>query len=361
MAWLVVYLNTTRLFLVNFKTPPSSTVSKNQEIEMASDRGSLKPPGYHPTPQLDDPGYESSGSNSQREDPLHVEHRRCRTLSAEGWGLEILSSLTSLILLGGMISIFFYMKDRPLSDWQFPISLNAIISILTTACSAAIMHGVSTSISQLKWLHFATGHRKLFSLESFDEASRGPYGSIKFLFTIRWNLATIGALVTIFRLGLAPLAQQVVSLEARDVITPDESATFGFAHTYDRDKNTVHACKLSRPHYNRRMSLTCPSYTTGRGDAIRHPQGPLQLQQPARVHLRRVLPLEFIIHLARLQERMQKRHGVFAETPTLQQPSSFWASAVQLDHPSRDNSLALVPRYRRPHYVSDQYHHRRTP
>ncbi|KAI8661280.1 hypothetical protein NCS55_00997900 [Fusarium keratoplasticum] len=203
---------------------------------MTRDHGSLKPPAYHPTPQLDDAGYESSDSNIQRENPGHVEDRRCKTLSEEGWALEILSSFASLILLGGIISIFCYMKDKPLSDWRFPISLNATISILTTACGAAIMHGVSTSISQLKWLHFASGHRKLFSLESFDEASRGPYGSIKFLFTVRWNLATIGALVTIFRLGLAPLAQQVVSLEPRDVVTPDGGATFGYAHAYDRNE-----------------------------------------------------------------------------------------------------------------------------
>ncbi|RTE81353.1 hypothetical protein BHE90_004143 [Fusarium euwallaceae] len=190
-------------------------------------------------PEPDDTGYESSGSNSQRENPLQVEYQQCRTLSAEGWGLEILSSFGSLILLGAIISIFCHMNDRPLSDWKFPISLNAIISILTTACSAAIMHSVSASISQLKWLHFATGHRKLSRLELFDEASRGPFGSVKFLFTVRWNLATIGALITIFRLGLAPLAQQVVSLEAYDVVTPDDGATFGFAHKYDRNMNWV--------------------------------------------------------------------------------------------------------------------------
>ncbi|RSL51358.1 hypothetical protein CEP54_011452 [Fusarium duplospermum] len=208
---------------------------------MTGGHSSLKTPAYHPTPQIDDAGYESSDSNPQRENSGHIENQRCKTLSAEGWGLEILSSFGSLILLGGIIFIFCYMKDRPLSDWQFPISLNAIISILTTACSAAIMHSVSTSISQLKWLHFATSHRKLFSLESFDEASRGPYGSIKFLFAMRWNLATIGALVTIFRLGLAPLAQQVVSLEARDVVTPDDGATFGYAYAYDRNKSLIHA------------------------------------------------------------------------------------------------------------------------
>lgn len=231
------------------------------EVEMAYDHGALEPPApHHLTPQLDDVGHESSDSNFQRENPLHVEYRRCKTLSAEGWGLEILSSVASLILLGGIISIFCYMKDRPLSDWQFPISLNATVSILTTACSAAIMHGVSTSIGQLKWLHFATGHRKLFNLESFDEASRGPYGSIKFLFTIRWNLATIGALVTIFRLGLAPLAQQVVSLEARDVFFLDDGATFGFAHAYDRNKTYVNG-ELSRSLCMRRTLLTCPRST----------------------------------------------------------------------------------------------------
>jgi hypothetical protein len=127
-----------------------------------------------------------------------------------------------------------YVDDKPLSAWTDYISLNAAISILTTACSAALMHGVSEFISQLEWLHFKNGPNKLEEFAMFDEASRGPWGSFKFLLKGIWSLATIGALVTICRLGFAPLAQQVVKIEQRFVTTPDVNSTFGYTHTYDR-------------------------------------------------------------------------------------------------------------------------------
>ncbi|UZP38637.1 hypothetical protein NXS19_006453 [Fusarium pseudograminearum] len=47
-------------------------------------------------------------------------------------------------------------------------------------------------------------------------------------------MATIGALITILRLGFAPMAQEVISLEPRSVNTTDKNAIFGFAHSYNR-------------------------------------------------------------------------------------------------------------------------------
>ncbi|KAI5461888.1 hypothetical protein BGZ63DRAFT_454547 [Mariannaea sp. PMI_226] len=127
------------------------------------------------------------------------------------------------------------MDEKPLSSWSFPISINAIIATLTTACTSAIMHNVSAFISQLKWLHFKICPRQLYNLDRFDEASRGPYGSVIFIFRVRWNLATVGALITIFRLAFGPLVQQVVNLQPRDIVAFDSNATFGYAHAYARN------------------------------------------------------------------------------------------------------------------------------
>ncbi|KAF5495263.1 hypothetical protein CGCS363_v009954 [Colletotrichum siamense] len=49
-----------------------------------------------------------------------------------------------------------------------------------------------------------------------------------------WSLATIGALVTIFRLVLSPQAQQVVKIEERFIPNRDNNVTFGYTHTYNR-------------------------------------------------------------------------------------------------------------------------------
>ncbi|KAF4877657.1 hypothetical protein CGCSCA1_v003046 [Colletotrichum siamense] len=185
-----------------------------------------KPSGYEPARVYD--------VEDEPPGPDTIVYKRYSFFSCTEWVLEIVTSIGSLVILAAVAAIFATVDGHPLSDWTFPISLNAVISILTTACSAAIMHGVSTFISQLKWLHFKNGPEKLEHLERFDEASRGPLGSLKFLVSMKWNLATIGALVTIFRLGLSPLAQQVVKIEERVVYKNDTNVTLGYTHTYNR-------------------------------------------------------------------------------------------------------------------------------
>jgi hypothetical protein len=75
----------------------------------------------------------------------------------------------------------------------------------------------------------------VYNVERFDEASRGPLGAILLIFKVPWNLATLGAFITILRLGFSPLSQAVVSLEPRMVDVPSNDATFGYAHAYDRN------------------------------------------------------------------------------------------------------------------------------
>ncbi|KAL5003034.1 hypothetical protein BDV10DRAFT_155435 [Aspergillus recurvatus] len=167
-------------------------------------------------------------------DPLsaRTEYKRYPVYSPSEWLLESISSILALGLLIAIAIIFWYMDNKPLDAWTARVSLNATISILTTACTTALMHGVSTFIGQSKWLHFKYGPRKLAHLEIFDGASRGVWGSVLLLTTIPWNLATIGAFITILRLAFSPFAQQVVLIEQRDVISPNGSVTFGYAHNY---------------------------------------------------------------------------------------------------------------------------------
>ncbi|KAL4756115.1 uncharacterized protein BDW70DRAFT_164795 [Aspergillus foveolatus] len=193
---------------------------------MTADESSLKSRSYEPALVSE------VGS-----DPLSAtatEYKRRPVYSRSEWLLESISSILALGLLIGIAIIFWYMDNKPLSAWAGRVSLNATISILTTACTTALMHGVSTFIGQSKWLHFKKGPRKLSHLEVFDRASRGIWGSILLLTTIPFNLAAIGAFITILRLAFSPFAQQVVLIEERDVITSSNAAIFGYAHNYTR-------------------------------------------------------------------------------------------------------------------------------
>jgi hypothetical protein len=138
--------------------------------------------------------------------------------------------------------IFWSMDNKPLSNWNSHVSLSTSISILTTAYAMALMQGVSTFIGQSKWLHFKKRPRRLADLEIFDQASRGVWGSALLLTTVKWNLATIGAAITILRLSFSPFAQQVVLLEQRDIISPAAStATIGCMQKYSLADTAVYS------------------------------------------------------------------------------------------------------------------------
>lgn len=81
-------------------------------------------------------------------------YKRYALFSPSEWLLESISSIIALGLVIGIAVIFFYMNNKPLSAWGGLFSLNATISILTTAYAMVLMHGVSTFIGQSKWLHF---------------------------------------------------------------------------------------------------------------------------------------------------------------------------------------------------------------
>lgn len=76
----------------------------------------------------------------------------------------------------------------------------------------SLLFVAGAGISQLKW-HWYSQRRPLNDLSTYDEASRGPWGSTKLLWTARWRhlAAFLGALITVVALGVDPFTQAVVS------------------------------------------------------------------------------------------------------------------------------------------------------
>lgn len=130
-----------------------------------------------------------------------TEYKRHPVYSPSKWLLEFTSSILALVLLIGIAIIFWYMDNKPLSAWRGRVSLNATISILTTACATALMHGVSAFISQSKWLYFKNESRKLVDFEIFDGASRGIWRAILLL----WSPSTVSTAIAanlVYRKGI---------------------------------------------------------------------------------------------------------------------------------------------------------------
>lgn len=154
---------------------------------------------------------------------------------SDTWVLETMAVVLALLCQGGVIGIMIWMNDKPLSRWNIAVSLNATISILSTAAKSFLLLAVAEAISQCKWSHYDRP-RRMKDLDAFDYASRGPLGAVQLLSSRSTlaNLASLGAIATILSVGMDPFSQQVVAFEERLVpMSAGATASFGISTIYD--------------------------------------------------------------------------------------------------------------------------------
>lgn len=141
-------------------------------------------------------------------------------LIQDTWFSEISLMVFSFFAFLAIIVVLAVYDHKPVPDFKYGLKLNTIISILAIASKSSLIFVVSASIGQLKWVWFQTGKRRLKSLQAFDEASRGPLGSISVLFSRPkrgHGLITLGAAVTILALAFEAFMQQIMSYPIRQV------------------------------------------------------------------------------------------------------------------------------------------------
>ncbi|KAI9931380.1 hypothetical protein ASPWEDRAFT_49798 [Aspergillus wentii DTO 134E9] len=139
------------------------------------------------------------------------------------WTLEILSCLTAVAALVGIIAVLYVFDGQLVPDWPYGITLNALISLLTTAMKAAMAFHITEALSQLKWSWFNRGN-KLSDLALLDSASRGAIGAglVLFRFMPR-HLVTFGCFIFVVAAAIAPFVQQVITTDLRPVHAPELS------------------------------------------------------------------------------------------------------------------------------------------
>lgn len=146
--------------------------------------------------------------------------RLWKHLTLDTWsGETFVMSFSFLSFLVIVIVLAIY-DQKPSPSLKWGLKLNTVISILAIASKSSLMFVVSESIGQLKWIWFRTGKRRLKSLQSFDEASRGPLGSFSLLFTRpnrKSGLVTLGAAITVLALAFEAFMQQIMSYPIRQV------------------------------------------------------------------------------------------------------------------------------------------------
>lgn len=145
--------------------------------------------------------------------------RTCESLntrSLDTWLFEIMAAIFSVACFASMCGVLIAYDNKPRPDLRYGLTLNAVISILATGCKSSLLFTIGESISQAKWSWFCVGAPKpLLHMQTFDSASRGPFGSIMMLFHKRISPASFGAVVIILFLAFDPFLQQIVKYPTR--------------------------------------------------------------------------------------------------------------------------------------------------
>ncbi|KAH8770854.1 hypothetical protein F5883DRAFT_666297, partial [Diaporthe sp. PMI_573] len=162
--------------------------------------------------------------------PVFENHLRPPHSCRRGWWKEILWGLLSIAFLVGITITLNNINGMLLSTWtsKMALSPNTVISTLSTLGKAAMMLPVGESISQLKWLHILRDTARPMHMQSFDDASRGPLGSVAFIWKGRnygslGFLTYVGCVLTIAAVALDPFAQQIISFPSKQTMVAGEA------------------------------------------------------------------------------------------------------------------------------------------
>lgn len=157
------------------------------------------------------------------------------------WLPEISGIVASTLLLIALSAILAVYDNKAVFEWK-GVTLNAVVSVISTASKASLLYSISQLISQWKWIIFTRTKRPLMDFERVDSASRGPMGSLELMWKcnsmyvavtdfMRQNTTAfadrnsgwlrLGALIVLLSIATDPLTQQLIQYKQQVVYTQD--------------------------------------------------------------------------------------------------------------------------------------------
>lgn len=113
------------------------------------------------------------------------------------WYLEIGAVILSFLALAAAIIVLRFEDGKPITQYTFYLSLNTVISILGTIAKSSLAFALAACMGQGKWNWFRSRRSELVGFQRFDEASRGPWGSMKFLWWLRMRYVLLRSLISV--------------------------------------------------------------------------------------------------------------------------------------------------------------------
>lgn len=178
-------------------TPTGSTLSLRKEVK-SPPHGSLEP----------------TKSPSKR-----------ATITSTWW----LECICLFLMIGALVAVAITVQKyegMPQPRWRYSITVNTLIAVYTVIITAAMVKILSSGLSQLKWLWYRK-QRSLGDMEYWDQATRGPWGSMLLLWRLRAGdlIAVMGAVTIVLAVLLAPLTQLLVHYRTCRILDSTSNAT----------------------------------------------------------------------------------------------------------------------------------------
>jgi hypothetical protein len=167
------------------------------------------------TAMLSDPEQTFAGTrqSSRTSKCISVITRIC----LDTWIAETVACIFSIACITAIASILYVYDDRPIPRFPSGVTLNTIVSILSTSARSAIISTASTCVGQLKWCWYKRSEKSLNDAQTMDDASRGLSGAIRMLVSGTGGyLAAFGGVITLLLVAFGPLIQQLLEYPTRD-------------------------------------------------------------------------------------------------------------------------------------------------
>lgn len=112
------------------------------------------------------------------------------------WKWEIVGVVGSALALMGIIVFASHFNNGPTPSWSmtvskynktFTVTMNSILSLLSTIAKICVLIPVTKGLGQLKWIWFAKRERSLRDIETFESASRGLTGSALLMWKLKFK------------------------------------------------------------------------------------------------------------------------------------------------------------------------------
>ncbi|GAP84470.1 putative protoporphyrin uptake protein 1 [Rosellinia necatrix] len=126
------------------------------------------------------------------------------------WGWEIAAIVAAVSLSAATVAVLARYDGEVQPRWPYDVTLAALAALLATLIKSLVLVILEEVIGHSRWSWFRAP-RPLYQLETLDQASRGPWGSLNYLVRVhRLHPSTIAAAVLVLSLGTSTFTQQAI-------------------------------------------------------------------------------------------------------------------------------------------------------